>query len=96
MAQGEKYQWCRKRVKSLIFSAPICLHDNDFSIEHMFNKALKFFKNLKHLRFAPKEIYPSKFAKVVYETDIVFFLLPKESIVRPQTSEKIRSKGALE
>jgi hypothetical protein len=46
----------KERVEFLIFSSPVGLHGDDFAIKEPFNKALKFMKFLKHLRFKPEQI----------------------------------------
>jgi hypothetical protein len=56
-------------------TTPIGLHGEDFVIKHTLNQALKFFEKLEHFRSMPKEINPSELTKIIYETNIVFFMV---------------------
>ena len=62
----------KKRVELLLFSTPVSLHSNDFSIKKSLHKVLKLMKPLKHFRFKFDEINPSKLAIVINKTNIVF------------------------
>jgi hypothetical protein len=64
----------KKGIKTLIFASPASLHSNNLTMEHTLNKALKFFKELKNLRFATKEINPSEFTTIVNEASIIFLI----------------------
>jgi hypothetical protein len=64
----------KKGVEPLILATPIGLHSNNFTVEHSLNKALKFLKEFKHLRFMVKKINPCETTKIIDETDIVFLM----------------------
>jgi hypothetical protein len=63
-----------KGVEPLIFTSPIGLHNNNFTVKYSFNKTLKVFKELKHFIFMMKKVDPCKMTKVIDEADIVFLM----------------------
>jgi hypothetical protein len=61
-------------MQLLVLSTPVKLDSKDFSIKQALNKALKLFKSLEHFRLVLKQVDPSKFTKIFYETYIIFVL----------------------
>jgi hypothetical protein len=60
-----------KGVKLFIFTTPIYLHCNDFSIKESLNKGLKFMEFFKHLGFELNKMDPRKFAKIINKAHII-------------------------
>jgi hypothetical protein len=85
----------KKRVTTLIFTTPICLHSQDFAIEHSFNKGLELLKEVKYFRLVLKKIDPREFTKIVNEAGMILFIA-KRINDRASNIGKISSKGALE
>jgi hypothetical protein len=71
------------------------MHGNDFTIKHMFNKALKLLKEFKNFRLATQKIKSSELAIIINQTRVVF-LVPRRINSRCQTSENTSSKGAID
>jgi hypothetical protein len=64
----------KEGLELFIFTSPISLHGNDFSIEESFNKSLKFMKFLKHFRLEFNEINPGKLTKIINKAHVVFIM----------------------
>jgi hypothetical protein len=60
-----------KGMKFFIFTAPISLHSNYFSIKEPLNKFLKLMKFLKNFRFELKEINLGELVVIINKTNIV-------------------------
>jgi hypothetical protein len=86
---------CEKRIQSLIFTTPIGLHDNDFSIQKMFN-VLKHTKFRKRFRLVLQEKDPSQFGIIINETHVVFIIANRIRDSPPHTSENTSSRGAFD
>jgi hypothetical protein len=69
------------------------LHGYDFTVEHAFNKTIKFSKEFEHFRLMMNERKPCEFAIIINKVDVVF-LVAKEINGGTSYIEKIRSKGA--
>jgi hypothetical protein len=63
-------------IQFLIFSTPIT-YINNLSIEHQFNKRLKFLELLNHFRFKFKKINPSKSIIIIHKAYIIFVSINK-------------------
>ena len=62
----------KKRVQPLVLPTPIGLHGNDLTIKQTFNMSLEKTKFFEDIRFIFEQIYPTKLAKIINKTDIVF------------------------
>jgi hypothetical protein len=61
-----------ERVEFLILPSPIRLNSENFVVEHMFNKLVKFKKILENLRFMAKQINPGKYTVIINKAHIIF------------------------
>jgi hypothetical protein len=59
-------------VEFFILTSPGSLHGNNFTINKSLNKSLEFLEFLEDLVLVFWEVDPSKFAKIVNETHIIF------------------------
>ena len=84
-----------ERIQLLIFSSPIRLHSNNFSIKQVLNKILEVIKALKNIRLMLEQVDPGKLAIIINKAHIKF-ISPNRSRSRSHTSENIKSKGNLE
>jgi hypothetical protein len=75
-------------VKFFIFPTPIRLHTFNFHVEETLNMRLKLHKYAWGLKVIMHEISPRKFAKFIYEANIIFVTCNRNRS-GPQTSEKI-------
>jgi hypothetical protein len=59
-------------IEFLILTSPVRLNSKNFLVKKTFDQSLKFTKFLKKLRFVFKQIYLSKLAEIINETNIIF------------------------
>jgi hypothetical protein len=64
----------KEPVELFIFTTPIGLHSNDFSIKLALNKLLKIKKDLINIRTLLEQINPSKFTEIIYKAYIISVL----------------------
>jgi hypothetical protein len=62
----------KKGIKFLVLPTPIRLDSKNLGINPSLNKTLKFKEIFKHLRFGAKQIKSGEFARIIYETNIIF------------------------
>jgi hypothetical protein len=67
-----RFLFCEAGVQFFIFSSLIGLHDNDFSIKHVFNMGLELLKFMEDFRLVFEKVDPSELTKIIDETHIVF------------------------
>jgi hypothetical protein len=72
-----------KGMKSFIFTTPIGLHSNYFSIKEPLNKFLKLMEFLKNFRFELKEINPGELVVIINITNIVLITTNKNGCRSP-------------
>jgi hypothetical protein len=71
------------------------LHGYDFTVEYAFNKALKFFKELKYFRFFMKEINTCEFAIIINEIKLVLLVAKGINDKTPNIRRRKYLKGAV-
>ena len=86
----------KERIKFLIFTSPICLHSNNFSVKLSFNKLLEVEKHFKHIGPIFKKENPCKFTKIINETYIVLIMTDWLGCRPPNIWEdQLQGKGRL-
>ena len=57
-------------IKLTVLPSPVGLNLQDFAIKETFDMRLKAMKDIENIGFMLKTEQPSKFAKIIYETQV--------------------------